>query len=137
MLDGAHTAGAARALAATLADEFPGTPVTLVIGMADDKDVAGIAAALAPGAGRVVATRSASVRAMDPAVIEAAFADRSVPVTRAETIADALQFVTGAPGPGTTAGGAGDGPVVVTGSLATVAEARVVLGLPGSEYSDP
>ncbi len=139
VLDGAHTAGSARALAATLRDVFPGAPATMVIGMADDKEVRGIAEALAPGAGRVIATRSASARAMDEAVIDAAFGDRSVPVTRARTVADALQLSVGNPEPGTgaDAGRDGDGPVVVTGSLATVAEARVVLGLPGSEESDP
>ncbi|MEJ7762215.1 MAG: cyanophycin synthetase [Thermomicrobiales bacterium] len=165
VLDGAHTAGAARALATTLGEVFPDQAVTLVIGMAADKDVGRFTAALAPVAGRVIATRSASVRAMDPERIAATFAGRSVQVDRAGSVAEALSMALGSPGRWTADGTAdaadrtangvdarslpkpaprsaiapgsgGVGPVVITGSLATVAEARVTLGLPGSEEHD-
>ncbi len=38
MLDGAHTAESARALATTLRAAFPTAPVALVLAMADDKE---------------------------------------------------------------------------------------------------
>lgn len=65
ILDGAHNPAAARALAALL-DET-GTRPALVLGVARDKDVAGIAAELVPRAGGVHVTRAAlSPRALPP-----------------------------------------------------------------------
>jgi folylpolyglutamate synthase/dihydropteroate synthase len=46
VLDGAHTRAAATALAATLRAAFPGAALALVVGMAADKDAAGVMAAL-------------------------------------------------------------------------------------------
>ncbi|KAK9844056.1 hypothetical protein WJX81_003088 [Elliptochloris bilobata] len=46
VLDGAHTPAAAAALAATLRRAFPDAALALVVGMAADKDAAGIMAAL-------------------------------------------------------------------------------------------
>ena len=46
VLDGAHTAASATALAATLRDAFPSAPLALVVAMADDKDAHGIMTAL-------------------------------------------------------------------------------------------
>jgi dihydrofolate synthase/folylpolyglutamate synthase len=66
LLDGAHNPAAAGALARTLT-ELGAPPLTLIIGVAADKDVGGIAGALAPLAERVIATRARhSGRALDP-----------------------------------------------------------------------
>jgi len=46
VLDGAHTRAAAAALAATLRAAFPDAALALVVGMAVDKDAAGVMAAL-------------------------------------------------------------------------------------------
>jgi hypothetical protein len=46
VLDGAHTRAAAAALAATLRATFPDAALALVVGMAADKDAAGMMAAL-------------------------------------------------------------------------------------------
>jgi len=67
ILDGAHNPGGARALARSLAEYFPGQPLTLVIGVSADKDQRGILAALAPMAARLILTGHSSPRAASPA----------------------------------------------------------------------
>ncbi len=69
ILDGAHNPGGARALARSLAEYFPGQPLTLVIGVYADKDHRGILAALAPLATRIILTASSSRRAASPATL--------------------------------------------------------------------
>ena len=71
ILDGAHNPAGARALAASLRAYFPGQAVTLVLGVSADKDRAGILAALAPAAARIIATGFASRRAAPPEQIAA------------------------------------------------------------------
>src|ERR671932_519393 len=56
LLDGAHNPDAARALAATLRELFPGQPLVLLVGILADKDVAAMVEALAPLARAVVVT---------------------------------------------------------------------------------
>jgi dihydrofolate synthase/folylpolyglutamate synthase len=71
VLDGAHNAGGARALAASLAEWFGDTPVTLVFGAYRDKDAAAMLAALAPRVRRLILTASASPRAERPEALAA------------------------------------------------------------------
>jgi dihydrofolate synthase/folylpolyglutamate synthase len=67
VVDGAHNPNGARALAESLTDYFGAMPVTLVVSISADKDAAGILAALAPLARRVILTRSSHPRAVAPA----------------------------------------------------------------------
>jgi dihydrofolate synthase/folylpolyglutamate synthase len=64
LLDAAHNAAGARALAAWLARTAPGTAPPLVFAAAADKDVAGMIRALAPAVGDIVVTAFADSRAM-------------------------------------------------------------------------
>lgn len=120
LLDGAHNPHGATALAAAV-----GRPAAIIIGCSADKDIAGIAAALARIAGAVIATRYLQDRALDPAALAAHFANART----AATLTDALAIAR------TT-----DLPVVVCGSLFLVGEARVLLlGAPADPVwvSDP
>jgi dihydrofolate synthase/folylpolyglutamate synthase len=72
VLDGAHNPAGATALAASLAAWFGDTPVTLVFGALRDKDAAGMLAALAPRAARLILTASSSPRAARPDALRAA-----------------------------------------------------------------
>jgi dihydrofolate synthase/folylpolyglutamate synthase len=72
VIDGAHNPGGARALAGALIEYFGATPITLILGIAADKDAAGILAALAPVARRVILTRSSHPRAADPTALQRA-----------------------------------------------------------------
>jgi dihydrofolate synthase/folylpolyglutamate synthase len=72
VLDGAHNPAGARALAASLAEWFGDTPLTLVFGALADKDAAGMLGALVPRARRVILTASSSPRAARPEALSAA-----------------------------------------------------------------
>jgi dihydrofolate synthase/folylpolyglutamate synthase len=71
VLDGAHNPAGAQALAASLAEWFGDTPVTLIFGALRDKDARGMLAALAPRARRIILTASSSARAAPPAALRA------------------------------------------------------------------
>jgi dihydrofolate synthase/folylpolyglutamate synthase len=122
VLDGAHNPGGAGALAASLARYFPGARLTLVLGIARDKDRAGILKALAPLASRVVLTAAAHARAAPPAELAAALPPTDAPVVLVPEVGAAL-------------GHALDDPaaevVCVAGSLFVVAEALTWLDAEG------
>ncbi|MEI6224007.1 MAG: folylpolyglutamate synthase/dihydrofolate synthase family protein [Deltaproteobacteria bacterium] len=66
LLDGAHNADGAAALAAALPVLHPGRPVELVFGVLSDKDHEAMLAALAPAARRIHLVAPDSPRARDP-----------------------------------------------------------------------
>jgi dihydrofolate synthase/folylpolyglutamate synthase len=57
ILDGAHNADGAAALAASLRRTYGDRPITLVLGMMGRHSIEGVMAALAPVAGRIIATQ--------------------------------------------------------------------------------
>jgi dihydrofolate synthase/folylpolyglutamate synthase len=125
LLDGAHNPAGAAALALALDDLAPflrasEAPWTLVIGAMADKDVAGIAAAIAGAAAlrraRIIATRVDQPRALSATAL-AAICQGALPEARVESIPDV------APALDAALHGA-RGPIVVAGSLYLVGEAR-------------
>jgi len=68
VIDGAHTAASARALAATLA-RIPRRRTHLVLSVSAGKDLAAICAALVPEADVVTVTRAEAVRSLDPKLV--------------------------------------------------------------------
>jgi dihydrofolate synthase/folylpolyglutamate synthase len=73
VVDAAHTAASARALAAALAP-IPRARTHLVLSVSAGKDLAAILAALLPLAHSVTATRAEAARSLDPAALAAAVA---------------------------------------------------------------
>jgi dihydrofolate synthase/folylpolyglutamate synthase len=71
VVDGAHTAASARALAAALAP-VPRTAAHLVLSVSAGKDLAAILDALLPIADQVTVTRAEAARSLDPAEVAAA-----------------------------------------------------------------
>ncbi len=127
ILDGAHNPHGAKALAAVVRER--GLSPVLVIAVSADKDVGGIAAALAPIASAVVATRYQQDRAMAPEQLAAIFAARVAVVDHAPDLATALARAR-----------AHGHPILVAGSLFLVGEARVLLlGAPSDPFvvTDP
>lgn len=117
IVDGAHNPAGARALAASLEAYFPEQRVTFVIGTSEDKDKAGILAALLPLAGRVIFAaadhpRAAAAEAL-AALARGLPAAQGIPVETAPSPAEALQMAFA--GPGTTT-------VCVAGSLFLIGE---------------
>jgi dihydrofolate synthase/folylpolyglutamate synthase len=112
LLDGAHNAAGARALAGYLAEL---ASCVLVFGVMEDKDVAAMAEALFPRAREVVLVRAPGKRAASPAAI---VARAGPPAARAHTatgLAEALRLARALARP--------DEPVVVAGSLYLVGAA--------------
>jgi dihydrofolate synthase/folylpolyglutamate synthase len=89
VLDGAHNPAGAAALAASLAEWFGDTPLTLVFGALRDKDASGMLAALVPRARRLIFTASSSPRAARPEALRDA-APAGAAVELADSAPEAL-----------------------------------------------
>ena len=119
VLDGAHNPDAATAMTATLREAFSWRTLHLVIGMFDDKDVEGVAAAMAPLApeARAIATRPEGPRAADAERVAAELRTAGFEdVSTAPSVAEAFLAARDAAGE--------DDVILVTGSFYTVAGAR-------------
>ncbi len=119
VLDGAHNPAAAAALARALQVLEVRVPV-LILGISQDKDVAGVVGALAPAAERVIATRAASSpRALAPSELA-----RLAEVRPVDNLPDAIELAIRWTGP--------EDVIVVAGSLFLAGEARALArGAPG------
>lgn len=122
LIDGAHNGDSARRLVDAIHDELAPARLLLILGTSRDKDIAAIAAALAPHAAAVILTRSRHHRAMDLDRI-AAEVGRHLrgPLTVTADVGAALEQARGLAAPGDL--------ICVTGSLFVAAEAREALGL--------
>ncbi|MEV6322291.1 folylpolyglutamate synthase/dihydrofolate synthase family protein [Nocardia sp. NPDC051787] len=130
-IDAAHNPAGARALAATLTDEFDFRKLVGVIAVLGDKDADGILAALEPVFDEIVVTTNGSPRALDVETL----ADLAVQrfgderVVTASTLPDALEtaiaMAEDVGEQGEMVSGAG---VVVTGSVVTAGATRALFG---------
>lgn len=118
MHDGAHNLAGFEALADALDAAPPARPVVLLVGVLDDKDPAGMLAAMADWADEVVVTRPRNPRAL-PAERLAEIAATALPDRPVRTAADAHEGLAVA----RTLAGPG-GTVLATGSLHLVADLR-------------
>lgn len=145
LIDAAHNVDGARALAATLAEEFSFRRLIGVLAVMRDKDIRGILEALREVLGQVVVTVNSSSRSMPVAELaqqaeEVFGADR---VHRADSLAAALALAvdlatepddggfggdTSTDGADADAAAAGAG-VLVTGSVVSAGDARALAGL--------
>jgi dihydrofolate synthase/folylpolyglutamate synthase len=123
VLDGAHNVAGAHALRAALAEEFPPTPRTLVVGLLREKEPHEMLEALgATDAARVVCCRPPTSRGLDPARLADAAVDLGVPaevvdvVEAVDEAVDRALEVTPS-----------DAQIVVAGSLYVVGAARRTL----------
>src|SRR5207245_9010604 len=120
LVDGAHTAPAAEALAAAMAETFPDRKALLVTGILNDKDLAGMGAALGPIAARVYACRPKTHRAYDAEEVATAFRPYADSVA-IPSVRDAIDAA--------LAGSRPDDIVLITGSLSPAGEALGHLGI--------
>lgn len=119
ILDGAHNPEGTAALAAALVEEFPTTKWSVVLGAMADKDLETMLQSLKPVAASLNAARAADSARARPAAEVAALAAEvlGVPATAHGSVAEAVSAALG------------EGrPVLVTGSLYVVGEARSALG---------
>ncbi|HKW28176.1 MAG TPA: cyanophycin synthetase, partial [Verrucomicrobiae bacterium] len=119
LLDGAHNPAGARTLGETLKKIFPAEKPTLILGVLQDKDWRHICETLASQAVRIHTVPVASERSANPAELAEACRkmNPSAEIVAGNSLADALDK------------SAGDGFVIITGSLYLVGEALELLGL--------
>ncbi|MFE3828779.1 bifunctional folylpolyglutamate synthase/dihydrofolate synthase [Streptomyces sp. NPDC059092] len=126
VLDAAHNPAGARAAADGVTESFGFSRLIGVVGSSDGKDVRGVLEALEPICTEVVVTRNSSQRAMDvdelAAVAVEVFGDDRVQVE--PRLDDALEAAITLAEEESEFSGAG---VLVTGSVITVGEARLLL----------
>ncbi|MET7679918.1 folylpolyglutamate synthase/dihydrofolate synthase family protein [Streptomyces sp. NPDC005423] len=127
VLDAAHNPAGARATAEAVAEAFDFSRLIGVVGASADKDVRGLLEAFEPLFTEVVVTQNSTHRAMDADELAAlaveVFGEERVQVE--PHLPDALEAaITLAEEDGEFAGGG----VLVTGSVITVGEARLLLG---------
>lgn len=121
VVDGAHEAASARALAGTWRLRRGDARAVLLVALAKDKPLAEVAAALAPLAREVIACRSTSPRAREPDEIAAAFAAAGA---RASSAPDAASGLARARELARATGAT----VLATGSLFLAGEVLAALG---------
>jgi dihydrofolate synthase/folylpolyglutamate synthase len=113
VVDGAHNADSARKLAAALREVFHVDQWTLIVGISADKDIPAILDGLLPIAKRVIVTRASNSRAASIEALETHVADRGCEPRQAASVAEAVEIALH-----------DRAPIIVTGSLFTVADAR-------------
>ncbi|MGW7288562.1 bifunctional tetrahydrofolate synthase/dihydrofolate synthase [Streptomyces sp. NPDC054847] len=127
VLDAAHNPAGARAAAAAVTESFGFSRLIGVVGASDDKDVRGFLEAFEPIFHEIVVTQNSSHRAMNAdalaAVAVEVFGDERVVVE--PRLDDALEAAITLAEEESEFAGAG---VLVTGSVITVGEARLLLG---------
>jgi dihydrofolate synthase / folylpolyglutamate synthase len=121
ILDGAHTPSSARALVDAVLSEERNESQTVILGMMADKDSTAFARKLAALNAPVIVTASKSPRAASISDVLAGVEAAGLQATPASDVRSALTAASQVAGV--------QGTVIVTGSLATVAEAREALGL--------
>ena len=119
LMDGAHNAHAARALAETLGELCPGRRIHLLIGMSSDKSVERVGASLGPLAVSATCTKSRHPRALEPTTLARRLAPFCSDVHVMADPDDAYTYLLNAVGPKDV--------MVVTGSLYLVGELRAAL----------
>ena len=119
ILDGAQNTASAKALAETVRAVFPAARATVILGVSQPKDLAGIIHALAPIADGVIATQAQHPRAYPAADVAQACQAEGLFATPQPTVAAALTSA--------THGALADTLIIITGSLFVVGEARQLL----------
>ena len=132
IVDAAHNPGGMAASVAALTEAFSFTDLVAIVAISEDKDVSGVLDELEPVAAHLVATANSSPRSMPAAALGAVARTVFGPdrVTVAERLDDAIEIGVALADEADAAGEGGPGKagVLITGSVITAGEARVLLG---------
>jgi dihydrofolate synthase / folylpolyglutamate synthase len=137
IVDAAHNPGGMAASMAALTESFSFTELIAIIAIAQDKDVVGVLDELEPVASRIVVTANSSSRSMDPAalgeVAAGIFGPDRVSVTA--RLDDAIELGVALADEVDAVGGPGSAAVLITGSVITAGDARVLLSSDRNEVA--
>jgi len=133
IVDAAHNPAGMAASLEALTEAFTFAAVIGVLAVSEDKDVAGILDQLEPVISELVVTRNSSDRSMDPVKLAelAASAFGAERVAVAGRIDDALELAVGLADAASGDEGLARIGVLVTGSVITAGDARLLLATPG------
>jgi dihydrofolate synthase / folylpolyglutamate synthase len=139
IVDAAHNPGGMAASVEALTEAFSFTDLVVIMAVSEDKDVPGILGELEPVASHLVATVNSSARSM-PAEALGALATEVLGPDRVTVVArldDAIELgVTLADEADARGGGPGQAGVLITGSVITAGEARVLLAEGNAGHRD-
>ena len=131
IVDAAHNPGGMAASVAALTEGFSFTDLVVIMAVSEDKDVPGILGELEPVASHLIATVNSSARSMPAEALSAAAAEVLGPdrVTVVGRLDDAIELGVTLADEADARGGGGPGQagVLITGSVITAGEARVLL----------
>jgi folylpolyglutamate synthase/dihydrofolate synthase len=129
LVDAGHNPGGMAASMEALTEAFTFTQLIAILAVSEDKDVAGIMDQLEPVADRLIVTANSSSRSADPAVLaevaEGIFGPDRVSV--ASRLDDAIELGVTLADEADAADGPGSAGVLITGSVITAGDARVLL----------
>jgi dihydrofolate synthase / folylpolyglutamate synthase len=119
VIDVAHNPAGAWALRSCLSERYEGRPLIFVFGAMRDKAISEMTEILFPLAEKVIATRPENPRAASPEEIQQAAARTGVEIESVEDVADAVERARML---------AGNGVIVITGSIYLVGEVMRLIG---------
>jgi folylpolyglutamate synthase/dihydropteroate synthase len=129
VVDAAHNPAGMAATVAALEEAFGFSELIAIVAVSEDKDVPGILDQLEPVAARLVATTNSSGRAMDAEDLadaaEGIFGEDRISV--ADRLDDAIEIGVALADEADAGGGQGGAVVLITGSVITAGEARLLL----------
>jgi dihydrofolate synthase/folylpolyglutamate synthase len=142
IVDAAHNPGGMAASVSALSEAFSFTDLVVILAVSEDKDVAGILDELEPVASQLVVTSNSSPRSMPAGELAklatAVFGEDRVQVAerldQAIEIGVTLADEADAAGPG---GGTGQAGVLITGSVITAGDARLLLSDKSGNLAGP
>jgi dihydrofolate synthase/folylpolyglutamate synthase len=136
IIDAAHNPGGMAASVAALTEAFSFTDLIAILAVSEDKDVSGILDELEPAAAQLVVTANSSPRSMPAASLHKLAVPVFGPdrVRIAERLDHAIEIGVALADDADAAGEGGPGKagVLITGSVITAGDARVLLLEPGS-----
>jgi dihydrofolate synthase / folylpolyglutamate synthase len=132
LVDSAHNPAGMAAAAAALTEAFTFSSLIGVLAVSTDKDVTGILDEMEPVISELVVTRNSSTRSMDPETLAELASEVFGPdrVRMAERLDEALEIAVGLADDAAGADGLGTAGVLVTGSVVTAGDARLLLTAP-------
>ncbi len=130
ILDGAHNPEAISSLSASLGDLLPGKKIILILGVMNDKDIAGIIGPIIHNADSIILTKASYERSASPqklvetinSLYETGIKDADN-ISSTENVAEAINLAKSRCDE--------DGVILITGSFYTTGEAKELLGHTG------
>jgi dihydrofolate synthase/folylpolyglutamate synthase len=139
IVDAAHNPAGMAATVAAVEEAFTFARLAGVVAASADKDVAGVLEELEPLLSDIIVTRNSSERSMDPAELgelaSEIFGEDRVRVV--DRLDDAIEAAVAIADEAAEGGLPGSGGVLITGSVVTAGDARILLaphgGMPSAE----